>query len=198
MNRERPNRAAGRGFSLVETAATLAIVSILTAGMASVASSAMVMMQDEITSDRLRGLQRAILGDPVIVVNETRTAFGYVGDMGNLPTSLEDLWTKGTQPAFSFDTIKKTGAGWNGPYTQTDTVETLDSLMQDGYGNSLFYSPVPFTDPTFGADALGNNHAGAAATPTSNGANRRPVLPSQDNRSTYPWTQAEQFARVGR
>ena len=50
-----------------------------------------------------------------------------------------------------------------------------------------------------GALAHGSiSHAGAAATPTSNGANRRLVLPSQGIRNTNLWAQAEKFAKAGR
>ncbi len=151
-----PDRfAAHAGFSLIEAVTTLAIVSILAVGMVSVAANSLEMLQSEITEDRLVALQRAVSGDPVIVVNETRTAFGYVGDMGNLPANLQALWIKGAQPAFTFDTAKKTGAGWNGPYVRTEVVETLAALMEDGWGNELFYSNSPFTDATFGANALG-------------------------------------------
>ncbi len=113
------------------------------------------MLQHDITVDRLADLQRAVSGDPVIVVDETRTAFGYVGDMGNLPATLTDLWIKDTQPAFTFDTTKKTGAGWNGPYVTLETIEALAALMKDGWGNGLSYSNSPFTDATFGAGAKG-------------------------------------------
>jgi hypothetical protein len=111
--------------------------------------------QMESTIDRLNELRRAIAGNPVIVVNEARTSFGYLGDMGNLPAKLEDLWLKGSQPDFAFDTTKKTGAGWTGPYLEVSAIELASALGLDGWGNPLVYSASSFTDSLFGATALG-------------------------------------------
>ena len=143
------------GFSLIEATVTLAIVAILAVGMVTVASSTLDMFQTQMTANRLDQLQRAISGDPVIVVNETRTSFGYIGDMGNLPSNLEDLWVKGSQPTFTFDTTKKAGAGWNGPYLDTNVVEFVDAIKQDSWGNDFSYSTTSFLDSNFNANALG-------------------------------------------
>ena len=151
------------------------------------------MQQREITTDRLEQLRRAVNGNPAIVVDEARTSFGYIGDMGNLPTDLgacrelahskqesttyesspvckllilgcrllipdrllEDLWVKGSQPAFAFDTTKKTGAGWNGPYLEMDITAHASTFGFDAWGAAFDYSPVAFVDSDLGADALG-------------------------------------------
>lgn len=146
--------SGGSGFSLIEATVTLAIVAILAVGMVRVATGTLDMFQSVMTVTQLYQLQRAIAGDPVIV-NETRSSFGYIGDMGNLPPKLEDLWVKGTQPVFTFNTTKKAGAGWNGPYLDTDVVEFVDSMKQDNWGNDLFYSTTPFLDASFNANAQG-------------------------------------------
>ena len=147
-----PDRA---GFTLIEAIFTLAIIAIVSVGLMTVSNAAFDMINVEITDDHIRALQRAVSGDPVIVLNEARTSFGYIGDMGNLPPAIEDLWVKGSQSDFSFDTTKKTGGGWDGPYLETSIVEMLDSLALDAWSTALFYDPTPFLDEGFGANAQG-------------------------------------------
>ncbi len=141
-----------QGFSLIETVFTLAIIATVSVGLITVSNSAFDMVGRETTIEQMRRVERGIGGDPVIVVNEARTSFGYIGDMGNPPPALEDLWVMGSQPDFSFDTAKKTGAGWNGPYVDLQVVEYLEALGQDAWGTDLFYDDSTFTDSDFGAD----------------------------------------------
>jgi hypothetical protein len=145
---------SAHGFTLFEAAATLAIVSFVLVGMVSIASNVLNKGQMDMTVDRMNELRRAINGNPVIIVNESRTAFGYLGDMGNMPASVEDLWIKGSQPAFAFNTSKKTGSGWNGPYLEVRAIEWSSGLGFDGWADAFSYSATPTTDATFGADVM--------------------------------------------
>lgn len=149
--RMRRTRRSDDGFTLIEAAAMLTIVSVVLVGMVSVASSVLNKRQSDMTIDHMNEVRRAMTGNPVIIVNEARTAFGYLGDMGNLPTNLQDLWVKGSQPTFSFDTTKKTGSGWNGPYIELRAAEFAAALGQDGWGNGFTYTTIATTDGTFGA-----------------------------------------------
>ncbi len=139
------------GFSLLEIIIVLAIVGVL-----GVMITPLVLMfvhteRGAGTIDELKEIKQGILGNPEIVTREVRTDFGYIGDMGSLPTKIEDLYQKGVQPSFAFDTTKKTGAGWKGPYIDPSLVENLASLKLDAYGNEYTYSTTPFTDATVGA-----------------------------------------------
>jgi prepilin-type N-terminal cleavage/methylation domain-containing protein len=140
-----------QGFTLIETVATMAIISIVAVGLVSLSDFLLNKHQTETTTYNLNQLRRAIGGNPVIVVNEARTSFGYLGDMGRLPANLQDLWAKGSQPAFSFNSTKKAGAGWNGPYLEVGPAELASALAQDGWGNALNFNPNTHNDPVFGA-----------------------------------------------
>jgi hypothetical protein len=99
------------------------------------------------TESRLLNLKHAISGNPRVVTNQARTDFGFAGTMGRLPSSLDELWVS-PGPAFSFDTSLRTGAGWMGPYLDTPTVDQLDDVLLDGWGNPIVY------DPSAGTSAL--------------------------------------------
>jgi hypothetical protein len=55
------------------------------------------------------------------------------------------MWQKGSQPAYSFDTTKKVGAGWVGPYIPSSFVSDLLAMDKDRFGNALVYTSTPFT-----------------------------------------------------
>jgi hypothetical protein len=139
------------GFTLIETAATLMVLSLITVGLIGISGFLLDKQQVDSTNAGLQQLRRAITGDALIVSNEGRTSFGYLGDMGNVPATLQDLWVKGSQPAFTFNTTKKAGAGWNGPYVDVMPAEFASVMTQDGWGNSLSYINTPFFDSSFGA-----------------------------------------------
>jgi len=44
-------------------------------------------------------IKRAIVGNPELKSNGIRNDFGYVGEMGRLPTSLTELMSRGAQPS---------------------------------------------------------------------------------------------------
>ena len=147
-------RRVHKGFTLLEAVATLTIVSAVLVGMVSVAGKVLNKRQVDLTTDTMNELRRALTGNPVIIVNEARTAFGYLGDMGNMPTNLQDLWVKGSQPGFTFNSTKKTGAGWQGPYLELRAVEFATALGLDAWGNAFSYSTTSATDTTFGATVI--------------------------------------------
>lgn len=140
----------------METVATMAIITIVATGLISVSNYTLNVLQKRDTTERMNDLRRGISGDPVIVLNEARSSFGYVGDMGNVPSQLSDLWTKGTQQTYVFDGAKKVGAGWNGPYMQIKNKEFGSALGLDGWGNPLTYNSYnpAVTDSSFGADVF--------------------------------------------
>lgn len=100
------------------------------------------------TQDRLRLLKKAITGNPRLIINLGRADFGYSGNMGGPPPSLEDLWRKGSQPDFTFDTQLKIGAGWLGPYVPVRVSEFTSDLSKDSYGTAYEYTSVEFTRPS--------------------------------------------------
>lgn len=153
----------------------LAIMAIMGSAITPLVVRAINNKRERVTIEALKEFKRAIIGDPEIVSNEIRTSFGYIGDMGTLPAKIEDLYQKGTQPSFTYDTTKKTGAGWNGPYIDPSLVENLAILKLDAYGNELTYDTTNFADPIVGVTV--------SAKITS--AGRDHISKTSDDLSTY-------------
>lgn len=70
-------------------------------------------------------LQRAIYGDSRLA---DQTNFGFVGDLGRLPTSLEELLTN-----INNDPL------WNGPYVESDFSDSDFAAILDAWGNLFDY-----------------------------------------------------------
>ncbi|MFQ5863292.1 MAG: carboxypeptidase regulatory-like domain-containing protein [Candidatus Brocadiales bacterium] len=148
-------KCSGNGFTLIDVIIILAALGILLGTMIPLTIQLMNKKRETQTIDELDRLRIAVTGNPVITIYEARAQFGYVGDMGNLPTSIEDLYKKGGQSAFSFNTTKKVGAGWDGPYIDPKIVEHIETLKTDAFGNDYDYTTTPFTDSTTGATVEG-------------------------------------------
>ena len=66
------------------------------------------MARTETTIARMDMLARAIAGDPNLISGGVRSDFGYVGDVGALPSNLDQLVTN---PGYST---------WGGPYVRDE------------------------------------------------------------------------------
>ena len=130
---------SNRGFTLLELSVSIGIISLLVSGAVLLVSIEADSSHQSETLAKITMLKRGIVGDPRIVTKESRTDFGYVGDMGSLPATLTDLWTRGAKPLFVYDKSKKTGAGWAGPYVDVGPLEFSDELIRDGWGNTIQY-----------------------------------------------------------
>lgn len=112
------------GFTLIEILMAIVIIGILSA-------VAMRSIQSSLDSSRVRETQSemdqlayAIAGNPNLNNNGKRSDFGYVGDIGALPTSLDDLVTN---PGGL--------STWNGPYIRGRFAQDADGFKKDAWGN---------------------------------------------------------------
>jgi len=120
-----------RGFTLIETIVILTIVLI---GIGLFVPAVVTIMQIQRTQDSVRDfdvIYRAIVGNPA------RDTYGYMGDVGDYPTTLLDL-------------VTSAAIGWRGPYV-TD-VELESNILLDRFGGGIEYFNE--TSPTGGADCL--------------------------------------------
>ena len=136
-----------RGFTLVEVIVVLAVLSILVAFAVPAALRIFQVTAEEGTRDEMLNLKEAMIGNPDKLRGNVRSDFAFLGDIGRLPTNLDELLVRGALPAFTFDSAKQAGAGWNGPYiTGSFAGEELEDFKKDQLGNPYVYSDADFTN----------------------------------------------------
>jgi prepilin-type N-terminal cleavage/methylation domain-containing protein len=84
-----------------------------------------------------------------------RKSFGYIGDIGALPTAaqgLAALWSNPGLPAWSTNLTARIGLGWNGSYLNQSSLGS--DYSKDAWGTPYVYDPTttPFTLTSYGAD----------------------------------------------
>ncbi|MBI2987896.1 MAG: prepilin-type N-terminal cleavage/methylation domain-containing protein [Deltaproteobacteria bacterium] len=131
-----------KGFTLVEVIVILAVIAILAGIAVPVALRIFERTAEDTTREEMDNLKKAMIGDPQKLQSSFRSDFGFLGDIGCLPTpsadGLDRLLTNGTLPTpFTFDSAKQAGAGWNGPYI---TGTPGEDFKTDQWGNNYTYT----------------------------------------------------------
>ncbi|OGQ80614.1 MAG: hypothetical protein A3F90_11350 [Deltaproteobacteria bacterium RIFCSPLOWO2_12_FULL_60_19] len=134
------------GFTLIEVIVILAVIAILAAMAVPAALRIFQVTAESTTNQEMDNIKKAILGDRSKVESGMRSDFGYLGDMGCLPTptgtaGLTSLSTIGSLPAWAFDTTVQIGSGWKQPYiTGAATGPGAEVFTKDQWGNDYVYT----------------------------------------------------------
>jgi general secretion pathway protein G len=113
------------GFTLIEIIVVMAIMSILAGVLTPIVYRVWDDQKIEVTKTRMAALKIAIAGDPKLYQQGIRSHYGFIGDIGALPESLDDLVTDSGR-----------WAGWNGPYL--NGFDAVDFKV-DAWGHDLVY-----------------------------------------------------------
>ena len=89
----------------------------------------------ENTIVEMQMLKRAIVGNSLLRTNGIRNDFGYVGEMGRLPSSLSELMTRATQSAVVYNSTLHLSSGWAGPYLQETFTNYTSNPLTDEFDN---------------------------------------------------------------
>ena len=132
-----------RGLGLIELLILIIVVGILLA----VAMQSMTTTVDEVrlnsTLQEMDLLARAIVGDERQVGGESRTDFGYVGDVGAFPPNLQAL----AHNPGGFST-------WDGPYLPPTINEDSSGYRFDAWGKPYSYDGSTTIQSTGGGSTL--------------------------------------------
>src|SRR6266850_1124739 len=155
-----------RGMTLLESVTALTIVAILTAVFAGLGASLLDTKRANTTENDLANIYSAIAGDPKL------NTYGYLGDVGDYPSSLADLISPSPVPP-----------GWNGPYLSDARLEA--NVLYDAFGSPIeYFQPGPGALPASPTDQLALISRGPdrSSTNTADNPNQRSafggVLPS--------------------
>lgn len=116
--------------------------------------------REDLTKKRIFAIKRAIIGDTNNYIGKSRVSFGFVGDLGVLPGSLDELVNNPAPGGITYPTFQFSNYiwfGWHGPYLDstpnsngTDYVALLDA-----WGQRIQYS----VNPTAGTARIYSNGA---------------------------------------
>ncbi len=120
-----------KGLALLEIIVMLIVLTILAGVVVSALLQNTIRTRVESTIEELKQIQRAVAGD-VRAGN-----YGYAGDMGRLPRSLDELVRIGNQRPYSTANTNGVGMGWNGPYLNIGS--SAQDALTDAFGNSYDY-----------------------------------------------------------
>jgi prepilin-type N-terminal cleavage/methylation domain-containing protein len=138
-----------RGFTLLELVVIIAVIGILAAAVTPTVMNEIMDTRVQATQDEAKGLYEAMVGSP----NGDGTRFGFVGDIGRLPTSLSELVTRGGLPSYNTSNIRSIGIGWRGPYVNSGTSSA--DYQSDAFGRNYVLNSGQVR--SYGPDGIANN-----------------------------------------
>ncbi len=139
---------SNRGLTLLELMIILMVLSLILTAAVRTWDVTLERARYESTRHRLDGLVSAIVGDVDHTVNGQRVDFGFVGDMGRIPTGLEELAADGSG-------LHPDSSNWQGPYMRATFDESPTMYRYDGWGDTIMYRPGSlFVRSSGGSDML--------------------------------------------
>jgi len=146
------------GYSLFELVVVIVILGIVTAVSLRSMRNTTEVARTEKTRVELNALATAIAGNPDLISGGNRIDYGYVGDIGSLPSSLSQLVTN---PGYTT---------WDGPYVGDEfTAGGADNEYQyDAWGQQYSYSGGVTISSTGSGSTITREIASSAADLTLN------------------------------
>lgn len=144
-------------FTLIEFLMVLALLGILATLSINLITNTLNESRYAATQKKLLLVRKALVGDVDLRFGQKRSDFGYLGDVGAIPSAAQGLAALITNPGvpvagWSMNATARIGMGWSGPYLKSDDSDSF--VTQDDWGSAFVYSPSanPPTVVSLGAD----------------------------------------------
>ena len=148
-----------KGFTVIEILMAIVLISIVSLVAMDVINDTVSEGRFEETVSKMTAIQNAMIGDASVMEAGSRTSFGFLGDVGAIPTAAQGIAALVSQPtpalpAYAMNATARFGLGWNGPYLSNMSSGT--DYTKDGWGNAFVYSPTasPPTLVSYGANGV--------------------------------------------
>ena len=152
-------RGDRRGFTLLELVVIIAVIGILAAAVTPTVMNQIMDTRVAATQAEAHSLYDAMVGAP----NGDGTRFGFVGDIGRLPNSLQELASPNGLPSYATGNVRGIGMGWRGPYINSGTL--ANDYLTDAFGRSYILNSGQVR--SYGPDGIGNNSDDIVYPPTA-------------------------------
>jgi prepilin-type N-terminal cleavage/methylation domain-containing protein len=132
------------GFTLIELVVIIVVLGIIAAVAVPKVGNLIGASKENQTKTELVELKRAIAGNPQVVAAGQYVDRGFLGDVGFVPASLQDLVQKPGSVAV-YDRLS--GLGWHGPY-----MDSLDAeYLKDAWDVNYIYDATARTIASIGS-----------------------------------------------
>jgi prepilin-type N-terminal cleavage/methylation domain-containing protein len=110
-------RARVTGFTMLEVVIVIAVIAILAGLIAPLAVNTIKQSRVNACWEEIQIIKKVIVGDPTLVEGGSRSSFGFVGDLGVMPATLDELINRDPiRPTYQPYLTSNMYFGWRGPY----------------------------------------------------------------------------------
>ena len=131
-NKER-GFSGSSGLTFMEVIIMIAIIAVIMATGMKANQNVQFREKFENTLLEMQVIKKAIVGNSESKTDGIRNDFGYVGEMGRLPTALTELMSRGVQPGSFYSSTLHITSGWVGPYLQESFTNFTSGPLTDEF-----------------------------------------------------------------
>jgi len=136
------------GFTLLELVVVIAVLGILAGAVSPAVVQRVMEARVESTQAEAQVLYEAMVGRPA------ESQFNFVGDIGRLPATFQELAEAGSLPSYTTGTVRNIGMGWRGPYVNSGT--SAGDYLTDAFGRA-YTGAASGQVRSAGPDGVANN-----------------------------------------